>query len=508
MGMRHRLAIGFGSVIMILVFMCAIAFLNAHQSLLLIRSSMAQAQEKLNLAYRIQGAVQRQDVAVRNAGLFGEPQQIAAESATARAMNKEIDAHLRDFTQYGIPADERATLDLAITLNRQIAPVVDKALAAAATLDWGASIKAIGAEFAPLSEKRSAAVETLAQAQQKVVEAALSQMVASAARARIVAVAGAVAGLLGALVCAVLVSRSITLPLGRATTLAERVAEGDLSGELLVDTTDEIGKLLAALERMRLRLREIISAVRNTAEMLLVSSGEIAAGSMDLSRRTERDAAGLQASAATLRGLSETVSTSAEASRQADRLAIEALRSADLGGRGMAALVRAMEAIDMSSRKSAEVVSVIDSLAFQTNILAINAAVEASAAGDRGRGFSIVASEVRKLSRLCADSAKEISVLVQGNVEKVKLGLRDALTAEESFRQTTDANRRVAQLIAQISESSERQAEGLTEVAGAVLQVELGTQQSAAMVEQSAASAQGLRQLTEALNRTVEQFRL
>jgi methyl-accepting chemotaxis protein len=307
---------------------------------------------------------------------------------------------------------------------------------------------------------------------------------------------------------ALLITRSITVPIATAVTVAETVASGDLTSQVRIDSDDETGQLLGALERMNGSLVHIVTQVRNSSDSIATGSAEIATGNADLSQRTEEQASNLQETAASMEELTATVNQNADTARQAAQLAGSASAAAMQGGRVVEQVVSTMNEITHSSRKIVDIIGVIDGIAFQTNILALNAAVEAARAGEQGRGFAVVAAEVRSLAQRSANAAKEIKTLIGTSVEKVDNGSRLVHEAGESMNEIVSQVRRVNDLISEISAASVEQSSGIGQVGDAVNQLDQVTQQNAALVEESAAAAESLKHQAANLAQIVAVFKL
>ncbi len=302
--------------------------------------------------------------------------------------------------------------------------------------------------------------------------------------------------------------RSITASLAQARALAERIAAGDLSDEVLPHSSDEVGQLVMAMGRMQESLRNLVQQVQEAASNISTASAEIATGNLDLSQRTEQTAANLEEVAASMDILTSTVQHNAESSRSASASAGEAGAVAGRGGAVVGQVVSTMEQISVSSRKIADITGVIDGIAFQTNILALNAAVEAARAGEQGRGFAVVASEVRSLAGRSAEAAKEIKSLIGASVECVEDGARLVGQAGQTMTEIVGSVRRVSDVIGEISASAAEERDNIEQIGQAVRHLDQMTQQNAALVEQSAAAAQSLREQAAALTRAAEQFNL
>ncbi|KQW43353.1 MULTISPECIES: methyl-accepting chemotaxis protein [unclassified Roseateles] len=306
------------------------------------------------------------------------------------------------------------------------------------------------------------------------------------------------------------ITRSITLPLAAANELAERVADGNLmrSGAGAVAGSDEIGQLQTTLRRMRETLSQAIGSIRDSAESIGTASAEIASGNQDLSARTEKAASSLEQTASAMEELTGTVHQSAAAAGQANSLAVSAASVAQRGGDVVAQVVHTMDEINASSRKIADIIGVIDGIAFQTNILALNAAVEAARAGEQGRGFAVVASEVRSLAGRSADAAKEIKGLIGSSVERVDAGSRLVAEAGKTMDELVGAVQRVKDIMGEITTATAEQSDGIAQVNIAIAQLDQVTQQNAALVEESTAAAESLREQATTLNAAVGTFQV
>ncbi|MBH9577098.1 methyl-accepting chemotaxis protein [Inhella proteolytica] len=304
----------------------------------------------------------------------------------------------------------------------------------------------------------------------------------------------------------------VTAALRRRMQLARRVTEavraGDLTQTVRDPERDEFSPLLAALADMQATLGGTVSTVRGNAESVATASAQIAQGNADLSQRTEEQASALQQTAATLDELGATVRHNAENAREANQLAHTASAVAQQGGAVVGRVVDTMQGIQASSRKIADIIGVIDGIAFQTNILALNAAVEAARAGEQGRGFAVVAGEVRSLAQRSAEAAREIKALIGASVERVEQGSSLVDQAGQTMSEIVQSIQRVSAIVAEISTASAEQASGIGQVSLAVNQMDQVTQQNAALVEESAAAAESLRNQAGQLVQAVAVFRL
>lgn len=311
-----------------------------------------------------------------------------------------------------------------------------------------------------------------------------------------------------AAVVSVMITRSITNPLKLALDLAESVSRGDLTSELAVRSNDEVGKMMQALEKMNLSLRDIVADVRYGTDAIATASTQIAAGNQELSQRTEQQSSSLQDTVASMEELTATVRQNADNARQANQLAVSASEVVVKGNAVVSQVVTTMASINDSSKKIVDIISVIDSIAFQTNILALNAAVEAARAGEQGRGFAVVASEVRSLAQRSASAAKEIKTLIGDSVEKVDTGTSLVNEAGATMDEILSSVKRVTDIMADIMAATTEQSTGIEQVNQAVSQIDQVTQQNAALVEQASAAAAELQNQSAQLARSVALFKL
>ncbi|HAV2136320.1 TPA: HAMP domain-containing protein [Serratia marcescens] len=297
-------------------------------------------------------------------------------------------------------------------------------------------------------------------------------------------------------------------PLNQIRSHFERIAAGDLATPIQVYGRNEISMLFASLQRTQQSLIGTVGAVRDGAESILIGLQEISEGNNDLSSRTEQQAASLEETAASMEQLTATVKQNADNARQASQLARDASATAAKGGELAGDVVTTMHDIANSSQKIGAITSVIDGIAFQTNILALNAAVEAARAGEQGRGFAVVAGEVRNLASRSAQAAKEIKVLIDESVSRVKHGSvlveNSGATMQDIVRSVT----RVTDIMGEIASASDEQSRGIEQVTQAVTQMDQVTQQNAALVEESASAATALEEQAITLADAVAVFRL
>ena len=307
-----------------------------------------------------------------------------------------------------------------------------------------------------------------------------------------------------------MIRRWVAAPLKGLTEALARVAQGDLrpSGQNSgAPRHDEIGRMMSGVESMRLRFVNMMSAIRSSADCISVASRQIASGNLDLSQRTEQTAANLQQAASSMQQVYQNVQLSCESAEQADVLAQDAASAAQRGSDSMTEVVSRMNAISGAARQISDITGVIDAIAFQTNLLALNAAVEAARAGDLGRGFSVVAGEVRTLAQRAAVAAKEIKSLVGNSSQEIERGSSTAQAAHQRMQEIAASVAKTTAMMESITTSSRDQSERLGAINHSVASLDQLTQQNAALVEESAAAAASLQDQASRLVETISIFR-
>jgi aerotaxis receptor len=303
--------------------------------------------------------------------------------------------------------------------------------------------------------------------------------------------------------------RRITAPLEVVGELLTDISGCDLTRpQAPPQANDRVSQLIERLQRIHLNLRAVVGDAREEIKSFSIISEEIAQGAQNLSERTESQASSLEQTAASMEQLSSTVRQSADTTQQ---VLSESEHSADLARRGGAAVAEVstvVQSIEQSSRKMGQIISTIEGIAFQTNILALNAAVEAARAGEQGRGFAVVASEVRALAQRSAAAAGEIKGLIGESGAHIERGAGQMQSAGQTIEQVVQSVAHVNALMGQIGVATREQSIGISQVNEAVTDLDRVTQQNAALVEESAASARTMSDNAGVLQRTLDVFRL
>jgi methyl-accepting chemotaxis protein len=506
-----RLGLGFGLVFAFLIIIVALAFTRAMALGEIADKLVNQDWVKAQSVHEIEAITRNNARMTMELFLTNDKDQIARIHQAMESNREKVEAMLGRLEGQVEPAEGRALLQKIRERRKDF------------ITSFGATIKQLEAgkrddasrllisETLPAIDALQEQIKAMVDWQTIIVDTSGAEIQHSIQSAQILMVVlGSAAVLIGA-AFAWRLTRSITRQIGGEPDYAAGVVRQMAAGNLTVDVSTRSGddsSLLAAMKAMRDSLARIVSEVRVGVESVGTASAQIAAGNTDLSSRTEEQASSLQQTAASMEQLTSTVKLSADNARQADQLAAAASEAAGKGGQVVEQVVATMDQISAASKKIGEIITVIDAIAFQTNILALNAAVEAARAGEQGRGFAVVAGEVRTLAQRSAQAAREIRGMISDSVRKVESGSKLVNEAGASMAEIVSQVKRVTDLVGEISNASQEQSSGIGQVNEALTQMDQVTQQNAALVEQSAAGAQSLKDLAMRLAEAVSVFRL
>jgi methyl-accepting chemotaxis protein len=516
MKVASRLALGFGILLALLGVIGGLGLYGMNE----MRRSLVDITEvnavQKQLADDMYMSVQVRAINLRSVALFTDPTLVKTEydryvesgkryqDATARLAQM-----FRDDAQT-IP-EEHALLAEAQRMAQDTMPYADQVmrLMMDGRVEEGAAL--LGKEVRPRQLTWLAQLEKLSDLEAKLsAETADAAQVTGAGLSVTIGIAAGLALLLGVL-AAVLITRSILRQLGGEPAEAQRVAgeiaSGNLAVRLAVPAGDD-ASLMASLEAMRRQLGSIVHGIRESAESISSAAEQIAQGNTDLSQRTEEQAASLEETAASMEELTSTVRQNNESARQGSELAATSATQVRQTGELVSQVVASMNAIQDSSGKINDIISVIESIAFQTNILALNAAVEAARAGEQGRGFAVVASEVRALAQRSATAAKEVREIIERSSGIIQDGTRLASRTGENMGDVVKAVSAMADINGEIANASGEQTQGIEQVGVAVAQMDSVTQQNAALVEEASAAAQALAEQSRYLLRAISIFKV
>ena len=515
MTVGKRLNLGFGLMLAILMIVTAVAIFKVQTISTALHANGEEHSSIQRFAINFRGSAHDRAIAIRDVVLSATPADRQKEAAAIDALAKFYADSAGPLEKLiGTAGDKTELTPLyaaikdietqSVATTKAIIAAVDKGDASAAqTLLWS--------QAKPQYVQWLAAVNKLIDFEEGRIQAENKVALDQANGFLTVMLVALVMALLSGAGLAWSISGSITQQLGAEPAslgdAAKRVAEGDLS-PVPGAASARAGSVLASLVAMQASLAKVVGQVRQASDSIATGSAEIATGNADLSQRTEKQASNLQQTAASMEQMNATVKTNADTARQATQLATSASAAAERGGQVVGQVVATMNDITTSSKKIADIIGVIDGIAFQTNILALNAAVEAARAGEQGRGFAVVASEVRSLAQRSAEAAREIKSLIGSSVEKVDAGSRLVGEAGSTMDDIVTQVRRVSDLIGEISASTIEQTSGIIQVSESVTQLDQSTQQNAALVEESAAAAESLKQQAASLADVVRVFRL
>ncbi|WP_329601710.1 methyl-accepting chemotaxis protein [Paraburkholderia antibiotica] len=510
---KSKLIAGFGLLSLIVVAVSGISLKALSDSTDGFTNFVRGVNARADMVVQVRTAIDRRAIAARNLVLVTKPQDIELEKADVLRAHEDVQTHLKqlnDMLAKATDATDKAR-SLVAEINRieaSYGPVATHIVGLALDGKRDEATSEIDDQCRPLLAALIRATDTYAEYTRTRQEQLISDYAAHYETQRNLLIAICVAAIALAIASCWLIARAVTGPLGFAIDVARTVSQGDLRTRISVDGKDETSKLLSALREMNERLTAIVTRVRDSSTSISGAAREIAAGNMDLSQRTEQQAASLQETASSMEELTSTVRQNAENAQQGSTLASNASSVAQKGSAVVGQVVSTMQEISDSSTKIADITGIIEGIAFQTNILALNAAVEAARAGEQGRGFAVVASEVRSLAQRSSSAAKEIKDLIATSVDRIRDGSALAGEAGKTMNEVTQAVARVTDIMAEIAAASSEQSRGIEQVNLAITQMDNVTQQNAALVEQAAAASRSMEDQGQQLNEAVAFFQV
>ncbi|MFS2133067.1 methyl-accepting chemotaxis protein [Telluria sp. Tellsp131] len=508
---RNQLRFAFAVVIVLSFLATAIAIWRLQ---VLSDDTQALTQRPLVKERLISGWLLNTSIAAKRTGAIArsaDPELAtwyAAETQDSTTRTTALQKQVGDLL--GTP-EEHAVFERIGTARQRYIVTRDRVMALKKAGNDAEARKVFDDEFVPAVTAYLGQVKALLELQQKEIDTRVATVLASADRSSHVLTALCLATLVFSIVAGTLCARILFRRLGgepaRAAQVAAEIAGGNLCVAVPVVAGDK-DSLMAALERMRASLAGIVADVRAGTGTIVAAATTMAGEAQDLSHRTESQAQALEETASSMEELTQAVGQNATSAEEANRMAGDAARVARQGGAMVGQLVDTMGAINASSARIVDIIAVIDGIAFQTNILALNAAVEAARAGEQGRGFAVVAAEVRALAQRSGAAAKEIKDLIDASTQRVADGATLAGQAGQTMRDIVDSIGRVTGIMNEIVASSREQASGIGQVNQAIVQMDGVTQQTAALVEESAAATRAMHEQAQALAGLVEVFRV
>jgi methyl-accepting chemotaxis protein len=508
--LRGRLALSFALVLLLGTGVAVLSILALNEGAALDEKTRDEVLPLVVAIDNAESAQQRSAVLIRDI----VENKLTASSTSRQALvdqGKRFDvalANVWDFAGRNGQADWRETVTEIEAKNAELKSALDKIVKFVDDDQEDNAKLVVVADLRPVQMRLSTLLDQVRVAVLKESGDALTAAVerGHATRKFIAFMTAAAAGL--GLLAAIWMSRQISSRITAAVGATEQVAAGELGRELASTSSDELGRLLMGLERMRRELVEAVDSIRQSADEVEAGSRGLARRNAELSSRTEEQASSLEETASSMQQITATVQQTAEGARQADTVGRRAAEVAERGGKAITEAAETMGAIAKDSQTIADIVRLIDGIAFQTNILALNAAVEAAHAGDRGRGFAVVASEVRNLAGRCGDAARDIRQLVESSGKRVSRGVVLIEQAGRTMGEIVEAVRQVTTHMSRIADASNEQLSGIRQVSDAVTRMEQATQQNAALVEQSAIAADKMAEQAQQLMGSVSRFHL
>ena len=513
---RMQLGLAFGVLLVMVAavsLLCMQALREANDTFaFFVQETLRQEQ----LAIDVRAKAYQRALSVRNLVLLDQPAERSAEAQTLSTLHQQMNEALADLGRRVRAARDTTPreVELLTALEKVDASYGKVAQDIAALVLRGehdAAIQRMNRDCRPQLAALGKAASDYIEFSQAQADKDVHAAEAAYARQRVMLVAAGLVAITASVLLGWLITRRLVRALGaepaQLADAARRVAAGNLRA-LPGAEQAQAGSVLASMAEMQRNLVALIGQVRHSAESIATASTQIATGNADLSSRTEQQASALQQTAASMQQMTDTVRASADHARQANELAGTAAEVAGRGGVVVKDVVQTMKQISEASTRISDIIGVIDGIAFQTNILALNAAVEAARAGEQGRGFAVVASEVRTLAQRSAQAAREIKQLIVDSVERVHDGSQLVDQAGATMAEIEHHVSRVTQLIGDIDAAATEQSGGIVQVNQAVGSLEHGTQQNAALVEESAAAAESLKQQAQGLTSMIGQFQL
>lgn len=519
----------FLGVLLLLTLLVFGSLQNLNRSVEHLKSLEEQRRSISQLAQQYKDYVQ---ALTRNAMAFVSSEQPEFEEAYLHYQNlmegRAVDAQgeslpIADkFRRAGLTSTETDTLESAFEQNRQLAALEMQAINTAKGLfDDGSGGLKIGLPDALLAkvllfgQHYSEGAAKLARDIDdfNIMQSNRYANEVQAASGRIeVATRLAIASLAALLLCSAValwtLYQTIRRALGQGVATAHKLAHGDLTAQTSVSRSDELGQLLHALNGIGAGLQKVVAEVRQRSSHIAGSARHIAQGNADLSRRTTEQAARLQETAVTLADLTQAVTQNARDGQAAENAVNVAAQRAIQGAQQAQAATDTMLALRQSSGKMAQIVGVIEELAFRTNILALNASIEAAQAGAQGRGFAVVASEVRNLAQGSAASAKEVDALIQQSLDLIEQGGERVAEAGLAIHSIQDSVQEAQALMSKISNASAKQSSDIQQISTVVAAMDRVTRRNARLVEQAAEATTDQEAAAVALEVAVGQFRI
>ena len=502
-----RLIIGFGIVVAMLLIVAAINFFNLRklndEITLITDDRMVKAAE----VSKAKDSANQTVLRLQRAAITGRSDDIEAMKAGVREASKATSQRLERLQRLITSSRGLELFNALVEARGRNTAARNDAVDLLAANKVEEARAHIAGPLEAAQEQYFKALDALIAYQYELADESAKEAHAAYDRAVLLSFGTTFAAVLVAIAAMLLITRSVTKPVKDALEAMTALEQGDLTHRVEPNGHDELATLMRAIQAAFAKLSALANGIKESVDVIRTASGEIAAGSTDLSSRTEQQAASLEETAASMEELTATVKQNSENAMQASGLADNANAVANEGSAIIGHVIQTMDGIEQSSGKIAEIIGIIEGIAFQTNILALNAAVEAARAGEQGRGFAVVASEVRSLAQRSSTAAKEIKDLIETSGTRVTEGTELVAQAGETMKRVGTAIQRVTDIMGEIASASNEQTRGIEQVNQAISQMDEVTQQNAALVEEAAAAAGSMEDQAKQLTAAVRVFR-
>ncbi|WP_243402187.1 methyl-accepting chemotaxis protein [Lelliottia aquatilis] len=303
-------------------------------------------------------------------------------------------------------------------------------------------------------------------------------------------------------------TKYLVTPINTVKKSIEEVTSGNLAVSIPEFGNNCAGRLIPGINSLSSNIATLVREIRASSQTAMTLSEQLSSRSAQLSVKTEQQSASLIQTAASMEQMAASTRNNADNTRLASERANLATVQARKGGELMGQVANNMQSITECAQQMTEIISLIDGIAFQTNILALNAAVEAARAGDHGKGFSVVAGEVRNLAHRSAEAAKSIKSLIDVTSNNVTQGVTVVSEAEKNMHEIVNGSGHVSKLMDEISATTAEQEKGITQITQALSELERVTQSNVAMVDELSGSSDVLKNQVIELQTRTRNFRL